>query len=180
MIRHCSSITIRVISSSSMLAICGLNTQHGVAQSACPDWSPRFDQVDDADLLQGVRSMKAKGWATVIQQGVAQGMGVQQQIDAFEQTLQQMRAAAVRDQQIWNQIGVPPKPRANAQICKSRPATLLLLWSALSTFRKTEFSRHRALSVPEAASAGLDSALVHESPLHDPALGACPRNALLR
>lgn len=105
----------------SMLAICGLlfSLPMVSGQSSCPDWSPKFDQIDDPSLLQGVRQMRATGWAAVIQQGVAQGVSAQQQIATFEQTLQQMQMQVAADQSTWRQIGVGPKPRVNAQACKN-------------------------------------------------------------
>lgn len=102
----------RILSLGSMMAICGFPywSRTVWAQNTCPNWSPKFDLVDDPGLLQGVRANKSSGWINVIQQGVAQGYSVQQQIAAAEQTLQQMQASAARDQVAWSKVTYPPRP----------------------------------------------------------------------
>ena len=109
-----------------MLAIFMLSQYAGPAsaQVACPNWSAKFDLIDDPALLQPLRAEQASGWANLIQQGVDQGVSVQQQIATAEQTIQQMQAAAARDRVIWSQVTSPPGPMppVTAQFCASRSA----------------------------------------------------------
>ena len=94
------------------------STRSGATGTACPDWSPKFDQIDDPDLVQPLQQSRQQGWDNLIQAGIAGGASLQQQIRQGQLTRDKMRLAYYRDEQDWVKIGVGNLPRLTANDCK--------------------------------------------------------------
>lgn len=74
----------------------------------CPDWAPQFDQIQSPQMRQAVESNRQRGWDHVIQQGIAQGASLDQQIAQGESALPTLRQTAANAQQCIAQIGSGP------------------------------------------------------------------------
>ena len=63
----------------------GTGTSHG----PCPNWSPKFNQMNDPDMIQALRQ-QSNNWDAAIATGTAQGTNIQGQIAAGQASLQQL------------------------------------------------------------------------------------------
>lgn len=84
------------------------------APPVCPDWAARFDQIDDPIMLNVLRE-QSKDWT--FDSLVGQGLSYQQQIASAEEKIAGYRAAYERDEQVWKQLGVGPKPTMTSDDC---------------------------------------------------------------
>jgi len=72
---------------------------------SCGDWSAKFDQVDDPEMLRLLRAYQKEGWDAMVRQGTAAGANLATQISDGESQLQKSRAAATHAQDILKQMG---------------------------------------------------------------------------
>ena len=61
----------------------------GISHGRCPNWSPKFNQMNDPDMIQALRQ-QSNNWDGAIATGAAQGTNIQGQIAAGQASLQQL------------------------------------------------------------------------------------------
>lgn len=61
----------------------------GINHGPCPNWSPKFNQMNDPDMIQALRQ-QSSNWDGAIAQGAAQGTNIEGQIAAGQASLQQL------------------------------------------------------------------------------------------
>ena len=79
--------------------------------ASCSDWSPRFDSIDDPQVLASLRASQTQGWP------VSAGYSLQDQIANTEKVLQQLQTKFATDQHNCSQIGVGADPAVTAAQC---------------------------------------------------------------
>ena len=94
-----------------------ISQDHASEPKSCPNWSPKFDQIQDEDIEQVLRAHMKQGWDSLIQQGVAMKIGVQQQISDCETQLQDSREALSRYENLLHLRGNRLPPPTSPQQC---------------------------------------------------------------
>jgi Peptidase A4 family/Putative Ig domain len=77
------------------------------AARSCPDWSAKFDSVDDQDLAKALRLQREQGWDAIIVQGEKLGIALPEQIADGERQLDFSRGAEERAR---NGLSLKPGP----------------------------------------------------------------------
>ena len=85
--------------------------------ASCGDWSAKFDQVDDPEMLRLLRAYRQQGWNSLVQQGIALGVNLNTQVLDGEQQLVNSREAAIRAENTLKQMG-RAFPEATAKDCE--------------------------------------------------------------
>jgi hypothetical protein len=86
----------------------------------CPDWSPKFDQIEDSIAVQQLQSQRSQGWPS-LDPARNGGVSIQQGIQGLDQLIQQYEQALRQSQQAWMQVrsGNGPMPNVTSDQCRS-------------------------------------------------------------
>ena len=109
-------VSIVLNSCLSLFFVSGLAAQRSdsprgsAADSSCPDWSAKFDAVDDASIVKILRAHREQGWDAIIQQGEKLGVSLLEQIADGETQLDISRQAETRAR-----TGIASRPRSSSE-----------------------------------------------------------------
>lgn len=79
-------------------------SQAAKAAQQCPDWVAQFDQIRSPEMRQAVDSQRQLGWDNVIQQNIAKGVSLPEQIQQGENMLPSLRQSAANARQCVAQL----------------------------------------------------------------------------
>ena len=91
--------------------------QPGKPKTSCPDWSPKFDQIDDPEAQRILRAYQKQGWEVFIREGETLGITPAMQVQDAEEQIQRLKEGEEYYSAVLKDLSKTPFPTATANDC---------------------------------------------------------------